>query len=171
MGTQATGYKKIACGHPDRVTAYYTIIHSEVGEAENFNEVFDHLCKEAGEAGLETNSIIFHHAMEYQNKLNSFFTKSKQAKEALHDRIVMEDIGATTSNDLGIAVYLVDMLPTILMHLAFHTSTPELTGFYAGRPCLRMNIMDIMHMPPLQSNWKALDWPADEKALFKVLWH
>ena len=68
----------------------------------------------------------------------------------------MEDAGAPTSNGLGIAVGLVDMLPTILIHVAFHTATPMLTSFalevYAGWPWLRMNIMDLMLMPPPQSD-------------------
>ena len=89
------------------------------------------------------------------------------AIEALHDHIwtvvfkVMEDAGAPMSNGLGITVCLVDMLPTILIHLAFHSTMPMLTGFtlevYAGQPWLRMNIMNLMYMPPLQSKWMVLD--------------
>ena len=48
------------------------------------------------------------------------------------------------------------MLPTIPIHLAFHTAILMLTGFtpevYASRPWLKMNIMDLTHMPPPQSD-------------------
>ena len=43
MGAQATGYEKVASGHPDHVTACYAIMHSEGGEAENLDEAVGHL--------------------------------------------------------------------------------------------------------------------------------
>ena len=166
MGIQATDYKKVASRCPDHVTAYYMMIQSEGVEAEKLNEAFDCLHKEAGEAWLDTNSILFHHALEYQNKLSDFLTESKEAIEALHDRIwtvivkVMDDAGAPAGGGLEITVHLVDMLPTIPIHLAFHSSTPGLTSFtpevYAAQPWFRTDILDPLHMPPLQSNWKAL---------------
>ena len=172
MGAQATGYEKIACGCPDCATAYYTMMCSKGGEAENLDEAFDCLCQQVGQAWLDTNSILFCHTLEYQNKLNDFFMESEEAIEMLHDRIwtvilkVMEDAGAPVSKGLGIIVYLVDMLPTIPIHLAFYTSTLSLTSFvlevYAGQPWLRTNVMDLTHMPPLQSDWNALDVLCEE---------
>ena len=50
---------------------------------------------------------------------------------------------------------------TILIHLAFHSSTPGLTRFalevYAAQPKFRTDVLDFSHMPPPQSDWKALD--------------
>ena len=83
MGVLATGYEKVASGCPDHVTAYYTMICSE--GVKKLDEAFDHLCQEAGEAWLDTNSILFHHALEYQNKLSDFLTESEEAIEALHE--------------------------------------------------------------------------------------
>ena len=172
MGVQATGYEKVAHGYPDHVTAYYMMIQSEGVEAEKLDKAFDCLHKEAGEAWLDTNSILFRHTLEYQNKLSDFLTESEEDIEVLHDRIwtvivkVMEDAGTPTGDILGIAVCLVDMLPTIPIHLAFHSSTAGLTGFvpevYATRPWFRMDVLDLSHMPPLQSNWKALDVLCEE---------
>ena len=167
MGIQATGYKKVASGCPDHVTAYYTTRCSEGVEAEKLKEAFDCLHKEAGEAWLDMNSILFHHALEYQNKLSDFLTESKEAIEVLHDHIwtviikVMEDTEKSVANGLGITMHLVDMLPTIPIHLAFHSSTPGLIGFvaevYAAWPRFRTDVLDFSHMPPLQSDQKALD--------------
>ena len=172
MGFQATSYEKVAHGCPDHVTAYYMMIHSEGVEAEKLNEAFDHLHKEVDEAWLDTNSILFCHALEYQNKLSNFLKKSKEATEALHDHIwtvifkVMEDTGTPTREGLGITMHLVDMLPTIPIHLAFHFSILGLTSFvpevYAAWPWFRMDILDLMHMPPLQSDYKALDVLCEE---------
>ena len=118
------------------------------------------------------NSTLFHHALENQNKLKDFLTESEDAIEALHDCIwtvmlkVMDDTGTPSSNGLGIAVHLVDMLPTIPIHLAFHMVTLMLTSFtpevYAGWPWLRTNIMDLMHTPPPQSDWMVLDVLCEE---------
>ena len=77
MGVQSTVYKKVASGCPDCVTAYYMMIWSEGVEAEKLDKAFDHLHKEEGEAWLDTNSILFHHTLEYQNKLSDFLTESK----------------------------------------------------------------------------------------------
>ena len=167
MGIQAIGCKKVASGHPDHVTTYYMMIQSEGVEAEKLDEAFDCLCKEAGEAWLDTNSILICHTLEYQNKLSDFLTESKEAIEALHDHIwtvivkVMEDAGKPKADGLGIAMHLVDMLPTIPIHLAYHSSTPGLTSFvpgvYAAWPRFRTDVLDFSHMPPLQSDQKALD--------------
>ena len=100
--------------------------------------------------------------------MSDFLTESDKAIEALCDCIwtvvmkVMEDAGKPTANGLGIAMHLVDMLPTIiLLHLAFHSSTPGLTGIapevYAAQPRSRMDILDFFHVPPLQSSQKVLD--------------
>ena len=123
--------------------------------------------KEAGEVWLDTNSILFRHTLEYQNKLSDFFTESEDATEVFHDHIwtvvvkVMEDSGKPMANGLGITMHLVDMLPTIPIYLAFHSSTPGLTRFmpevYAAQPKFRMDALDFSHMPPLQSDRKALD--------------
>ena len=65
--------------------------------AEEIDEAIDHLRVEAGEAWLEMNSILYHHALEYQEKMTEFVTESSRAIKALHDRIwdvvmkVMED--------------------------------------------------------------------------------
>ena len=172
MGIQATGYEQVASGHPDRVTAYYMMIRSEGMEAEKLDEAFDGLCQEVGEAWLDTNFILFRHALEYQNKLSDFLKDSKEAIEALHDHIwmvvlmVMEDAGAPVSKGLGITVCLVDMLPTILIHLAFYSSTPGLTSFtpevYAAWSWFRTDVLDLMHTQPLQSDRKALDVLCEE---------
>ena len=121
---------------------------------------------------MDTNSILFHHALEYQNKMSDFLTESNEAIEALHDCIwmvvikVMEDAGKPMADGLGIAMCLVDMLPTIPIHLAFHSSTPGLTSFapevYAAQPRSGTDILDFSHVPPLQSSQKVLDVLCEE---------
>ena len=79
---------------------------------------------------------------------------------------VMEDAGKSVANDLGITMHLVDMLPTIPIHLAFHLSMPGLTRFvpkvYTAWPKFRMDVLDFSHVPPLQSNRKVLDILCEE---------
>ena len=101
MGIQATAYEQAASGHPDHVTTYYSMIKSE-GEgmsAKKIDEAIERLWKEAGEAWLDTNQMLFHHALDYQSKMSNLLTESSQAIEVLHDHIatvvlkVMEDAG------------------------------------------------------------------------------
>ena len=62
---------------------------------------------------------------------------------------------------LGITMHLVEMLPTIPLHLTFQSAVPGLTGFtpevYDAWPKSRTDILDFSHMPPPQSNQKAID--------------
>ena len=168
MGAQATGYEKVASGCPDHVMAYYNTLCTPKKRSLKISmKQLTALCQQVGEAWLDMNCTLFHHALEYETKLNDFLTESENAIEALHDCIwtviikVMEDVGAPASNGLGINVCLVNMLLTILIHLAFHSAMPMLTGFtpevYASQPWLRTNNLDVMHTPPLQSDQKAID--------------
>ena len=79
---------------------------------------------------------------------------------------VMEDHGAPVSNGLGITICLVDMLPTVLVDLAFHTIVPMLTGFtleeYASKPWLKTNILNLMHTLTPHCKCMAMDVLCDE---------
>ena len=99
-------------------------------------------------AWLDTNSLLlFSHALEYQNKMIELVTSSKEAIQALHERIckvfsqVIEDAGKSVADGLGITLHLVDMLPTIPLQLAFNTATAKLLGctpkVYAAWPKMR----------------------------------
>ena len=168
MGVQAAGYKKATRGHPDRAMAYYTLIKSE-GEGvsdEKLDEAIEHLREAACEAWLNTNSLLFSHALEYQNKMVELIMSSGEAIQALHERIrkvvtqVMEDVGKSTADGLGIVLCLVDMLPTILLQLVYNTATAGLIGctpnVYAAQPKTRTASLDFSHAPPPGSNQDAM---------------
>ena len=78
----------------------------------------------------------------------------------------MEDAGTPTNKCLGIAKHLIEMLPNIPVHLAFHSTVPMVMGFmpemYTSRPWLKSNLMDIMQTPPLHKDCKALDVLCEE---------
>ena len=78
IGLQATGYEKATWGWPDHVTVYYSMLKSkgQGASANEVNEVIDHLRVEAGKAWLETNSILYCHALDYQEKMTEFMTES-----------------------------------------------------------------------------------------------
>ena len=137
MGVQATRYEKATHGWPDCVTAYYLMLKSEGqgASAEKLNEAINRLRVEAGKAWWDTNSILFCHALEYQEMMTEFITESSGAIGALHDHIwevvmkVMEDTGKPMADGLEITLCLVDMLPIIPLQLAFNTATLGLTSF------------------------------------------
>ena len=88
--------------------------------------------------------------------------RSQESIQALHDRIwkvviqVMEKAGKSTANGLGIAVRLVDMLPTIPLQLAFNTATARLPRcapeVYAVWPTMGTDGLDFSYTPPQGSD-------------------
>ena len=72
----------------------------------------------------------------------------------------MEDMGKSMADSLGIALHLVDMLPTIPLQLAFNTATAGLIScipkVYAAQPKMRTDGLDFSHMPPPGSNWDTM---------------
>ena len=160
--------RRLPGGYPDRAAAYYSLIKSEgEGTSEGkLDKAIEHLREAGGMVWLDTNSLLFSHALEYQNKMIELITSSRKAIEALHERIwkvvsqVMEDAGKPASDGLGITLCLVDMLPTIPLQLSFNTATARLLGcvpeVYAMRPKMRTDGLDFSHAPPLGSDQDAM---------------
>ena len=159
MGVQAARYEKATQGLPDHAAAYYSLIKSD-GEGiskEKRDEAIEHLRAEGGAAWLDTNSLLFHHALEYQNRMIELVTKSQESIQALHERIwevvsqVMEKAGKSTADSLGIALHLVDMLPTIPLQMAFNTATARLfrcaPEVYAVWPMMGTDGLDFSYAP------------------------
>ena len=79
--------------------------------------------------------VLFHHTLDYQDKMIQLVTRSQEAIQGLHDCIwdvihhVMEKAGRSTADGLEIALCLVDMLPSIPLHLTFHTAIADLPRF------------------------------------------
>ena len=73
---------------------------------------------------------------------------------------VMEDARKPTADGLGIALHLVDMLPTIPLQLTFNMATLGLASFapevYAALPKSRMDLLDFSYVPPLKSERNAM---------------
>ena len=95
--------------HPDHTAAYSSLIKSK-GEGTSkakHDEAIEHLREEGGVAWLNTNSLLFCHALEYQNNMIELITRSQEAIQALHERIwkvvsqVMENAGKSYSRRFG----------------------------------------------------------------------
>ena len=83
----------------------------------------------------QTNSVLFRHTLDYQDKMIQLVTRSQETIRGLHDRIwdvvhhVMEKAGKSAVDGLEIALRLVDMLLPIPLHLTFNTAITNLPGF------------------------------------------
>ena len=161
MGAQATGHKKAIQEHPDCSTG-------------KRDEATQHLGKVTW---LETNSLLFCHTLEYQNNMIQLVTRSQEAIQALHECIwkvvcwVMESADKSAADCLGIALCLVDILPTIPLQLTFNTvtaglprCTPEALA-YASPLSTDRGTMTVLGEEILKG---AHD--ADEKAM-QTTWH
>ena len=174
MVVQATRYEKVTWGHPDCTVAYNSLIKSD-GEGtskEKWDEAIECLRTEGGAALLDTNSLLFHHTLEYQNRMIELITRSQEYIQALHKCIwkvvsqVMEKAGKSTADGLGIALHLVDMLPTVPLQLAFNTATAGLFGctpkVYAVQPIMGTDGPCFSHAPPLGSDQNAMTILSEE---------
>ena len=90
MGAQATGHEKATREHPDHST----------DKGDEATRCSDEV------AWLDTNSLLFHHTLEYQNNMIELITRSQEAIQALHERIwkgvrrVMESAGKSVVDSL-----------------------------------------------------------------------
>ena len=85
-GVQAAGYEKATWGHPDHAMAYYSLIKfkGEGTSEDKLDEAIERLREACGAAWLDTNSLLFSHTLEYQNKMIELITSSREAIQALH---------------------------------------------------------------------------------------
>ena len=82
--------------------------------------------------------------------------RSQEAIQALHEciwevvRRVMESAGKSAADGLGVALHLVDMLPTIPLQLTFNTVTAGLLGHtpkaltYASQRSIDRGVMTVL---------------------------
>ena len=103
MGAQATDHKNTVEDRPDRSSARHGDAIQQSGEA----------------TWLHINSLLFHHTLDYQRYMVQLINRGQEAIQALHERIwevvhwVMEGVGKSVTDGLGIALHLVGMLLTI----------------------------------------------------------
>ena len=122
-----------------------------------YRQVHDEATHRLGEVTwLQTNSLLFHHTIKYQNNMIQLITRSQEAIQALHEHIwkvvhqVMESAGKPTADGLEIALHLVDMLLSIPPQLTFNTVTAELPRFtpealtYASPLSINQGAMTIL---------------------------
>ena len=110
----------------------------------------------ASETWLHLNSSLYHHAVDHQQFMIRLIEGSQEDIQALHDRIwkvtsrVMDSAGRSATDGMGIALYLVGLLPTIPLRLAFNTITPELPGYtpraltYASQDSVDCGAMSVL---------------------------
>ena len=140
MGAQATSHEYTVQEHPYPSTG-------RCGEA----------TQRTGEATwLYINSLLFRHTLDHQKFMVQLINRSQEAIQALHEciwevvRRVMESAAKSAADGLGIALHLVDMLPTIPLQLAFNTVTAELPGYtpkaltYASQLNIDRGVMAVL---------------------------
>ena len=126
---------------------------------------------------LETNSLLFHHTIEYQNNMIQLVTRTQEAIQALHECIwkvvhqVMESAGKSVVDSLEIALHLVAMLPSIPLQLAFNSVTAKLPGFtpealtYASPLSINQGAMTVLGKEILKGTHGA------EEKVMQATWH
>ena len=72
---QSTSYEMLANGHPDRFTAYYVILLSDEESMEARDKAIEELLNQVSDAWFRTNVSLFKHMLDYEAKLDMFWTK------------------------------------------------------------------------------------------------
>ena len=138
MGAQATSHEYTVQEHPST---------GRCGKATQ---------RTGEETWLHINSLLFHHTIDHQQFMVRLINRSQEAIQALHDRIwevvrqVMESAGKSAVDGLGIALHLVDILPTIPLQPAFNTVTAEPPGYtpraltYASQDSIDRGAMAVL---------------------------
>ena len=110
MGAQATSHENTVEEHPDRSSRQRGEVTRRSGKV----------------AWLHIKSLLFRHTLDYQRYMVQLVDCSQEAIQALHACIwevvcwVMESAGKSAADGLGVALHLVNMLPTIPLHLSFN---------------------------------------------------
>ena len=133
----------------------------------------DQRSKATGRSGeitqSQTNSVLFRYTLDYQSDMIQLITRSDEAIRSLHDciwdvvRRVMESAGKSAANRLDIALCLVNMLPSIPLHLTFNTAIADLPGFmpealsYASQPITTQGVMTMCEEETLTSTPGTVD--------------
>ena len=124
MGAQATSHENTVEECPDRSSRQCGEVTRQSGEV----------------TWLHMNSLLFCHTLDYQRYMVQLVNHSQEAIQALHEHIlevvcqVMESAGKLVVDGLGVALHLVDMLPTIPLQLTFNTVTAGPTRAYSQGP-------------------------------------
>ena len=161
MGAQATGHKNTVEDHPDHSSGRRGDATQRSGEA----------------TWLRVNSLLFRHTLDYQRYMVQLINRSQEAIQALHECIwevvhwVMESAGKSAADGLGVALHLVDMLPTIPLQLTFNTVTPGPLGHtpealtYASQHSIDRGAMTVLSEELIREPPSAKD-----KAM-QAVWH
>ena len=161
MGAQATSHENTVQEHPDRSTG-------KRGEA----------TQRSGEVTwLHINSLLFCHTLDYQKYMVQLVNSSQEAIQALHECIwevvhrVMESAGKSAADGLGIALHLVDMLPTIPLQLTFNTVTAGPLGHtpealtYASQRSIDRGAMTVLGEELMRES------PSAKDKVMQAVWH
>ena len=161
MGTQATGHKNSVEEHPDHSLGQHGEATQQLGEV----------------TWLHINSLLFRHTLDYQRYMVQLVKCSQEAIQALHERIwevvcwVVESAGKSMVDGLGVALLLVNMLPSIPLHLTFNTVAAGPLGHtpkaftYASQSSINRGVMSVLREELLRKPSSAKD------EAMQAIWH
>ena len=161
MGAQATGHKNTVEEHPDHSSR-------QRGEA---------TWRSGKVTWLHVNSLLFRHTLDYQRYMVQLVNHSQEAIQALHEciwevvRQVMESAGKSAVDGLGVALHLVNMLPTIPLQLTFNTVTAGPLGHtpkaltYASQSSIDRGAMSVLREELIREP------PSAKDEAMQAVWH
>ena len=88
VAAQATAYETISEGHPERVTTYSVLMNKDEGTSDRKREEhLQKLCKEADQAWVDTNAVVFDHQLHYDARLAGFIISAEKRLQEKHNQV------------------------------------------------------------------------------------
>ena len=126
---QATAHETINRGHMDRDVAYNVLMSANAPD-KKCDKTLHKLHREADQDWKDTNNVVYKHQLKYDLQLAGFIMSAKGMLQAKQDK-VWEHIqnlvnmgGMPKDTCLCLTLQVLELLPTILLDISFHTSFP-----------------------------------------------
>ena len=131
---QATAHKTSNVGWMAQNVAYSILPDGQTQDKKQ-EETLQQLCTEADKAWKDTNDLVFQHQLHYDEQLTTFISDAERTLQDKQDKVwvcvhrLVDVAGVPHDAYLGLALQVLDKLPTIPIDLTYHTPIPMMLAY------------------------------------------
>ena len=131
---QATAHETINVGQMAQ-NAAYSILPDDKTWDKKHEETLQQHCAEADKAWKDTNDLVFNHQLHYDGQLMAFISNTVRLLQEKWDKVWecicrLTDVAGVSHNaSLGLALQVLDKLPTIPIDLSYHMPIPMMLAY------------------------------------------
>ena len=131
---QATAHETINVGQMAQDVAY-SLLQDDQTWDKKCEETLQQLRTEADKAWKDTNDLVFNHQLRYDGQLVAFISHAERALHEKRNKVwecvhrLTDMAGISHNACLGLALQVLDKLPTIPKDLSYHTLIPMMLAY------------------------------------------